>query len=786
MLSRSGSAADWRRRRRALLALALLAGVAGAVVLIAVAGARRTATSFERLAADSRSADVLADVGAVDPAIVEQITQLPMVDVSGAVTVVFAIVDGVETDLAIWAPRDARIGTQIERDRLIRGRRPDPGSLDEVIVNETTVEILGVDVGDEISIATMTPEQVRNEEYFPARGPLLRVDVVGVVRGPSDLVRSAEGGFIASPAFLDSVHGQVDEWTTYLAVGLREGATAADFESAIGALIPPGQEYETVSFEARSKAARGNISAVASGLVVFAIVAAVAAVVALGQAVGRHVMSAQADEETLGELGVTRAGRRAALVLLTVPAAIGGAAVAVGGALLASPIMPIGLARRAEPDPGYTADWIVLAVGGIAVTTVVLVSATITAAWLTRDRRAARTQPGPSTVATAISRAGAGPVAVSGARLALDRRAPALPVRSSIAGVAMAIVGTVAVLTFSASLDRMLATPERWGYGWDLVLDFNSRDVDAAAEQVVGDERLTAVARWDAGFSYVEGGGVKAFGLVQLEGDIGYSLRSGRQPVSPGEVVLGPVTVERLGVRLGEQVHVARESKSADPASVVVVGTALFPDDGEGSFGDGIGYFGTAFTEHAFVPDLFDASQIAVRVAPGVDVEDVAASLNEEFPDSASSGENLPRPPGEVANLSDIRSLPRWLAAFVAALGIASLGHVLLTTLWRRRAELATLRSLGFTPGQTRSCFVWQALTITLVGLVIGVPLGIAAGGAAWFVVADPIGVATDASQPLLALGTTGVAALVVGALVALWPGWRASRLPPAESLRAE
>jgi ABC-type antimicrobial peptide transport system permease subunit len=81
---------------------------------------------------------------------------------------------------------------------------------------------------------------------------------------------------------------------------------------------------------------------------------------------------------------------------------------------------------------------------------------------------------------------------------------------------------------------------------------------------------------------------------------------------------------------------------------------------------------------------------------------------------------------------------------------------------------------------------VWQALTITLVGLVIGVPLGIAAGGAAWFVVADPIGVATDASQPLLALGTTGVAALVVGALVALWPGWRASRLPPAESLRAE
>ena len=350
----------------------------------------------------------------------------------------------------------------------------------------------------------------------------------------------------------------------------------------------------------------------------------------------------------------------------------------------------------------------------------------------------------------------------------------------------MAIVGTVAVLTFSASLDRVLATPDRWGYGWDLLLDFNSGEVDAAAERIVGDERLTAVARWDAGFSYVEGRAVSAFGLAPLEGDIGYALRSGRQPVSPGEVVLGPVTADQLGVRLGEQVLVAPESNSPDPAPVVVVGTALFPDDGEGSFGAGIGYLDNAFAEHAIVPDLFEASQIAVRVAPGLDVGDVAASLNEEYPGSASSGENLPTPPGEVANLSDIRALPRWLAAFVAVLGIASLGHVLLTTLWRRRAELATLRSLGFTPGQTRSCFVWQALTITLVGLVIGVPLGIAAGGAAWFVVADPIGVAADASQPLLALGTTALAAFVVAALVALVPGWRASRLRPAESLRAE
>ena len=257
--------------------------------------------------------------------------------------------------------------------------------------------------------------------------------------------------------------------------------------------------------------------------------------------------------------------------------------------------MPVGLARRAEPDPGHSADWSVLAVGGMAVAVVVVGSATVTAMWLTRTRRVARTQPGPSAVASAISRAGVGSVAVIGVHLALDRRAPTLPVRSAITGVAVAIGGIVAVLTFSASLDRLAATPARWGYEWDLLLNFDSRDIDAAAKRIVDDDRLTATARWDAGFSYVEGEGVRAYGLAPLKGDVGFSLRSGRQPVAAGEVVLGPDTAERLGMQLGDRISVAPESNDADPASVVVVGTALFPDDHEGSFRDAVGYFGPAF-----------------------------------------------------------------------------------------------------------------------------------------------------------------------------------------------
>jgi ABC-type antimicrobial peptide transport system permease subunit len=77
-------------------------------------------------------------------------------------------------------------------------------------------------------------------------------------------------------------------------------------------------------------------------------------------------------------------------------------------------------------------------------------------------------------------------------------------------------------------------------------------------------------------------------------------------------------------------------------------------------------------------------------------------------------------------------------------------------------------------------------LTIALVGVVIGVPLGLVAGRAAWFAVTDPIGVATDPRRPLLVILAAGLSALVVAELVALVPAWRAARLWPAKALRSE
>ena len=77
------------------------------------------------------------------PQIVDEIAHLPMVEESGSFTIVFALVDGVEADLGIWIPRDDRVGVEIERFRVLRGRTPDPGRPEEVVVNEAAASWSG-------------------------------------------------------------------------------------------------------------------------------------------------------------------------------------------------------------------------------------------------------------------------------------------------------------------------------------------------------------------------------------------------------------------------------------------------------------------------------------------------------------------------------------------------------------------------------------------------------------------------------------------------------------------
>src|SRR5207237_8130417 len=136
-----------------------------------------------------------------------------------------------------------------------------------------------------------------------------------------------------------------------------------------------------------------------------------AALLLVGQALGRQVQADAGDNPTLAALGLGP-GRLVLVPIVRAAAiAVGGAAVSVVVAVALSPLTPIGLARRAEIQPGVSVNVAVLALGFAAVVVLTLLRALLPAWRAARtlaeeglDRAPAR--PGPLTAAVAGSRLG--------------------------------------------------------------------------------------------------------------------------------------------------------------------------------------------------------------------------------------------------------------------------------------------------------------------------------------------------------------------------------------------
>ncbi|MDJ1371034.1 ABC transporter permease [Gulosibacter molinativorax] len=121
------------------------------------------------------------------------------------------------------------------------------------------------------------------------------------------------------------------------------------------------------------------------------------------------------------------------------------------------------------------------------------------------------------------------------------------------------------------------------------------------------------------------------------------------------------------------------------------------------------------------------------------------------------------------------------LTVVISGIGLAS---VMALAVAERGREIALLRALGLTRGNTRRMVLIESVTLAGIGaafsLVIGIPLGIAAAVSAlgW-------------SSTVIALPWTGIAlaiaiALALGVIAGLGPAQRAVRIAPAQGLAAE
>ena len=113
-------------------------------------------------------------------------------------------------------------------------------------------------------------------------------------------------------------------------------------------------------------------------------------------------------------------------------------------------------------------------------------------------------------------------------------------------------------------------------------------------------------------------------------------------------------------------------------------------------------------------------------------------------------------------------------------------GLTLGASVHRLRRDIALLKTLGFTRRQLAVTVSWQASVAAIVGIILGVPGGIALGRWLWDLFARDIYAVPLPTVPLLEIVLVALGALVLANLVAAVPGQMAARTPTAVVLRAE
>jgi predicted lysophospholipase L1 biosynthesis ABC-type transport system permease subunit len=144
----------------------------------------------------------------------------------------------------------------------------------------------------------------------------------------------------------------------------------------------------------------------------------------------------------------------------------------------------------------------------------------------------------------------------------------------------------------------------------------------------------------------------------------------------------------------------------------------------------------------------------------------------------------LPVAPSSLINFGEAVNFPLIFGAMLAVFGAATLAHLLVVSVSRRRREIGLLKVLGFVKRQVASTVAWQATTLALAGIAVGVPLGLAIGQVLWRAFARNLGVIPVAVVPpgLIVVLVAGI--IVAANLLAAGPGLIATRSRTARLLR--
>lgn len=826
----------WRataqRSWRTVLTVAVIGGLFGAVALGAVAGARRTASAYGRYLISAKANDAAVNVPGVVPGMpltrpIQLIEALPGVTASDAYIGLDAnpVVAGrVRDSFLTNALTGSFDGAYFTRDRMtvLAGRLPRLDSTREIALSPGIARLFGVGVGGRV---TYQFYRLNQTTYRSSPGPRIRFLVTGIVDIPPVLVdqSDAQDGGVLPPAatrqllpyyVFSWVGVKLDRGTAGIGLLQRHLATlATSIQQHYFAMTHhklSGLTFAVARSDTTRDEVRQAIGPQVVALAIFGGIAALAMLVLAGQGLAQLISRSAQDIAVVRALGGSRAQTALAASLPGMAAILGATVLAVAGAIALSPLAPVGQVRQFDPARGFRADGLVLGAGSVLLAVILLAALAVMAGRATRQAaRPARERP--SAVAHAAAVAGLPAPAVVASRNALEPGSgrQAVPVRATLLGSIAAVTAVVAAAVFGASLTGLVTHPARYGWNWQILIQAEGgygNFTPGVMNRLVGGQ--PAVAAWSSfGFSQltIDDRVVPVLGVQRNRGSIEPPTTSGRPLTGNGQIELGAVTLRQLGKKIGDTVEVGR-TPYRHP--LTISGTVTLPS------------FGVAISQHVSLGQGAMLSEQALLAAQGLS-GDVSPSANAET-QAAPSAVAIDLVPGTspaqraalvhritsanpdgspggtyelrlhyaraaaIVNATQMGGQPLALALGLAAAAMLSLALTVLTSVRRRRRELALLKTLGMTRLQLRAIVAWQTTLTLLIALVVGVPLGAAAGRWAWSGFAGSLGVAPVTVVPVLLLAAGCVAVILAGNLLASVPAAMAARTPAAGTLRTE
>jgi len=793
---RAGLRQDWR----GLALLTLITTLMGAVTLAALAGARRTDTAVAQFL---QYAGPLQGQVSANPATFGKIAALPGVaytEVGALMLAVPVALDGrpvtanegeVITQAIVHRPPQSRA-------IVLAGRDAVQSRANEVMLNESAAQALHAHVGSVLEMRGYRPselQQVMNGAKLPLDVSLGSVVVTGIIRLPTDLTDNAaadadvtyagQGDVIATAAFYQKYAASVGNFTG-MSFQLKQGAAGLSaFVAQVRHLAGNDAQFELGDDNAAAGAfAQRGTTLEALALLVFAIIVALALLVVVGQSLARQTYAAAGDFPALRSLGATPRQLTAVALAPGALVAVAGMALAIPAAFLLSWFTPIGLARRAEISPGFAFDAAAL-LGGAAVLALLLAARAAVAA-----PRAARTGARAATadrpragLAGRLARRGLSPAAVSGIQLAFEpgRGRSAVPVRAAIVGMAAALAAVLAALVFGSSVSHVIGDPAVAGWDWDVTVgNPHAGDISAqAVPRLRADTFVSGFTVTAMGDAQLDGrDDVTLVGLQTVTGRVVPPVLAGRLPDAPGEIALGGRELRALGKSVGGTV-LAKGPHGQVPLRVtgeVVLSPEITNEQTQLGSGAVMTMQGAAAVSGSPMPRNVFLVSLRDPASPAA-----ISSLKQQFP-----GTVLPAvAPPEVRDLSGVSGLPLILAFVLMLLACGIIAHTLLTSVRRRRRDLAILKTVGFVTSQVRATVAWQATALACAGLIVGVPLGLLAGRWAWILFASQVAIVPAPVISPLTLLAIPIVLLVANAIAAI-PAWSAARTQPAVILRSE